>query len=362
MRILSLHPDAFGGRGGIAAYNRDMITAWCSHPRVTAVVGLGLGKAEPCPLPPRLAWRTGSDGRRERFAARSLKAAVADGPFDLVVCAHVNFLPVAVAASRVARAPLLLLVYGVDVWEPHNSRLVRESLRFVDAICSISQITLDKLDRWHPLGELPQWVVPNAVHPEAFGLGERPPALLARYGLEGRTVLLTVARLSSKERYKGIDEVLDALPALAVTHPSLSYLIVGSGDDRERLEHKAARLGVAERVVFAGYAPDGELADHYRLADAFVMPGRGEGFGFVYLEALACGIPVVASKMDGSREAVRGGALGELVDPDDPADVERAILAALARGRGVIPDGLSYFFWERFEERCHAMLDTVVRG
>jgi glycosyltransferase involved in cell wall biosynthesis len=85
--------------------------------------------------------------------------------------------------------------------------------------------------------------------------------------------------------------------------------------DRRCLQEKARSLGVHGRVVFAGYVPESEKADHYRLADAYVMPGRGEGFGIVYLEALACGVPVVASEVDGSREAVREGALGILVDP-----------------------------------------------
>jgi phosphatidylinositol alpha-1,6-mannosyltransferase len=113
--------------------------------------------------------------------------------------------------------------------------------------------------------------------------------------------------------------------------PNIAYLIVGDGTDHHRLEEKARSLGVHERVVFAGYIPEREKADHYRLADAYVMPGRGEGFGIVYLEALACGVPVVASKLDGSREAVRDGALGILVDPNDAEGIKRGILEALAR-------------------------------
>ena len=80
------------------------------------------------------------------------------------------------------------------------------------------------------------------------------------------------------------------------------------------------------------------------------MPGRGEGFGFVFLEALACGVPVVGSLIDGSREALRDGLLGELVDPTDPASIQHGILAALAKPKG-IPDGLSYFCWPAFAQR-----------
>ena len=143
--------------------------------------------------------------------------------------------------------------------------------------------------------------------------------------------------------------------------PDIAYLIAGDGDDRARLEQKAADLGVADRVVFAGYVPETEKADHYRLADAFVMPGRGEGFGIVYLEALACGVPVVASALDASREAVRDGMLGEVVDPDDAASVRRGILAALSTERKV-PEGLTYFSFGQFVKRWHRVVDRVFHG
>ena len=111
--------------------------------------------------------------------------------------------------------------------------------------------------------------------------------------------------------------------------------------------------------MFAGYVPEAEKADHYRLADAFAMPGRGEGFGIVYLEALACGVPVVASSADASQEAVLGGALGSVVDPDDPASVVSGIRDALARPEGV-PPGLDHFSQAHFAERWHAVLDRML--
>ncbi len=99
---------------------------------------------------------------------------------------------------------------------------------------------------------------------------------------------------------------------------------------------------------------------HYRLADAYVMPSRGEGFGFVFLEALACGVPVVASCIDGGREAVRDGALGTLVDPREPSDVIRGIEHALAQPTGQVPLGLKYFAFENFTARVHAFLGDIL--
>ena len=113
-------------------------------------------------------------------------------------------------------------------------------------------------------------------------------------------------------------------------------------------------------MVFAGYINEAEKAEHYLLADAYVMPSRGEGFGFVLLEALACGIPALASKLDGTREALRDGALGILVDPGNREDLRRGILTALSAPRGQVPEGLSYFAYPEFERRCHRLLDGLL--
>jgi glycosyltransferase involved in cell wall biosynthesis len=92
------------------------------------------------------------------------------------------------------------------------------------------------------------------------------------------------------------------------------------------------------------------------LADAYVMPSHGEGFGFVLLEAMASGVPTVGSRIDGGREALRDGMLGTLVDPADRKGLTEAILAALGMPRGV-PDGLEYFDYPNFRERFHRIMD-----
>ena len=83
------------------------------------------------------------------------------------------------------------------------------------------------------------------------------------------------------------------------------------------------------------------------------------GFGIVFLEAMACGVPVVASTMDGSREAVRDGALGQAINPTDPVALRSAIRAALTRPRGIVPDGLDYFDMSHFRQRVHSIIEQV---
>jgi glycosyltransferase involved in cell wall biosynthesis len=115
--------------------------------------------------------------------------------------------------------------------------------------------------------------------------------------------------------------------------PDLKYLIAGDGPDAPRLQAKAASLGVAAQVIFAGRIPEHEKVDHYRLADVYVMPSSGEGFGIVLLEAAACGVPVIGSRLDGTKDALLDGRLGALVDPREPREVIDAVSAVLERDR-----------------------------
>ena len=205
---------------------------------------------------------------------------------------------------------------------------------------------------------------------------------------------MTLGRLDPAERYKGFDQVIEILPRLAEKIPNLTYMICGDGRDRSRLVQTALSFGCevvdcsggprasdagitetsqselrdskflsAPRVVFTGRISEEEKVEHYRLADVYVMPSSGEGFGIVYLEAMACGVPVIGSKADGSREALRDGRLGKLVDPRDPDEIVEVILKVLAdkpepKSR-TDQEGLEYFSTRKFRERVYAILEAI---
>jgi phosphatidylinositol alpha-1,6-mannosyltransferase len=113
-------------------------------------------------------------------------------------------------------------------------------------------------------------------------------------------------------------------------------------------------------VIFAGQVSEDDKVEYYNLADAFLMPGWGEGFGIVLLEAMACGLPTLASILDGSREALRDGELGVLVDPRNSEDLKQGIREILSRPKKV-PPGIEYFSFARYQERMHDMLDRIAR-
>jgi len=360
LRVLMLVTDAHGGFGGIAQYNRDIIDAMCSLDGVREIVVLPrVMPGEAFNVPANVTYDLESAKGVWAFVARTVSRTL--DRFDLVYCAHINLWPVAVAIARARRLPLILAIYGVDAWQRPKGLAGKLSFRSASLVVSISQITLDRFASWSGVKADRCAVLPNAIHAACFAVGAKDNALSRRLGVAACPAILTFGRMSADERYKGFDEVIDVMPRLVQRVPGLVYVAAGDGSDRSRLEAKAKALGVGEHVVFSGRVEEAEKADLYRLADAYVMPSSGEGFGFVVLEALACGVPVVASTRDGTREAVRDGELGLLVDPKDADGLERAILDALSRPKA-IPRGLDYFSFANFEKRLSAVLRNVVPG
>jgi glycosyltransferase involved in cell wall biosynthesis len=356
MRFLAIVPEAFGGFGGIAVYNRDLLTALTELPLCEKVTVLPrLIRQTPGWLPDRIELRDKAANNRMRYVFELARVLLARERYDVVLCGHINLLPLAEIASRLSNAKHVLLIYGVDAWSSNGRRLSNRLAARTDLVISISQFTKRRFLSWSSVHESRVRLLPNAIHLEEYGIGKKPLYLERRYRLGGKKVLMTLARLQQSERQKGVDEMLEILPALLSDDKNLSYLIVGDGDDKQRLECKAASLELNDHVIFAGRVPEREKPDHYRLADVFVMPGRQEGFGFVFLEAMASGIPVVASSLDGSREAVLDGKLGELADPDDRESVKEAVRRALLRPRQ-IPDGLAVFSYERFRTRLQDII------
>lgn len=348
MNIVFLATDAYGGHGGIAYYNRCLAEALAEIPSVDQVTLLPrIVKETPVGIPAKVSFKAEAAGSKARY----LRALAAEWgrPCELVICGHINLLPLAAAISLVKRAPLVLQVHGIDVWQVPNA-LRQACLQRVSAVWSVSTFTRDRMNTWAKLPLNLYTVTPNTIRPESYGMAPKRPDMLQRYGLQGKKVILTLARLDPRERYKGVDEIIEALPALLIQQPELCYLVAGDGDDKARLIAKAKSLGVAEQVVFTGYVPEAEKADLLRLADVFAMPGRGEGFGIVYLEAMACGIPVVGSLLDGSRDALKNGELGQLVTPDDPVSLKAGLEKALQVSKQ-IPEGLKDFAWPAFCQR-----------
>jgi len=216
----------------------------------------------------------------------------------------------------------------IDSYDASRSRR-RGTLARADAVVAVSRFTRDCLVSLMGVEPAKITLIPNGVDVSRFAPRPARDDLRQRYGLGGRRVLLTVGRLSER---KGQDRVIEALPELLKAIPGLTYLLVGDGPLRAVLEARARALGVQESVLFAGSVAPEELVDHYALAEAFIMAnrelpsGETEGFGLVFLEANACGVPVVAGRAGGSVDAVTDGVNGLLVDGADPAAIAAAVM------------------------------------
>jgi glycosyltransferase involved in cell wall biosynthesis len=326
-RIHLWAPEFAGFGGGIGAYARELALALASDHDVE-LFGKADRNGEWSGL--RLQGAGAAPGalRNAAFAALAARSCVSQRP-DLVVSCHVNFGPVASVAAGARRIPYALVAHGIDVG-PELAASRRLALRSAAAVWPVSRWTAARV---HALGvrKARLSIVPNTVDELRFRPGERSPELLRLYGIApGEKVVLTVARLDAEEAYKGCDRVIEALPSL---DGRVRYVIAGSGNDAARLQALATQLGVADRVTFAGFVPDAELPAHYRLADVFAMPSRGEGFGIVFLEAMASGVPVLGGNCDGTVDALAEGALGRLVDPGDVGAISEA-LGQLVRREG----------------------------
>jgi phosphatidylinositol alpha-1,6-mannosyltransferase len=173
-------------------------------------------------------------------------------------------------------------------------------------------------------------LIENGVDTTRFRPVPKRAGLAALYGLEGCFVFVSVCRLLEK---KGVDNAIRAFARVVADHPDSRFLVVGDGPFRADLDRIAADCLVADKVVFCGAVADDELIDHYALGDSFVMPNRclpngdTEGFGLVFLEANACGLPVIAGTDGGSTDAVQDGVNGLLVNGHSVASIAEAMLS-----------------------------------
>ena len=350
--VLALVTDAFGGRGGIAQYNRDFFTAVALAGFKVVVLPRHAPDAEKPP--------DGIEQHPARFGRLAYSwSAIAEALHmkpDIVFCGHVYMAPLAWIAARLAGAKLVIQTHGIDAW-PRPSRIVRAACEQAAMILSVSRYTRARVLDWAAIPPERVVVIPNTVS-DCFTPGDGT-ALRRDWGLEGKKVLLTVGRMSSSERYKGHDRVIAVLPGLIAAGHDVVYIISGEGNDRPRLERFARETGVSDRVRFVGALPRETLIEAYRMADLFVMPSTGEGFGIAFLEAMACGTPALGLDAGGARDALCDGALGQAV-------TEKDLAAALARMLSTAdPDSemLSNAVQERFgrERFANAVRFAILR-
>lgn len=275
-------------------------------------------------------------GMTSLVAMRQAVSLHARQPIDLLVAGLAHPTGVMLAAvARLTGVPLVTVVASEELAAATSSRIARRSLRVAFAASrhaiAVSSWTADSVAGFSPVSCT---VIPPSLDAAPYLAGSTSEARArsrAALGLDDRRVVLTVGRLEPR---KGHDTVLRALAALGPDHDDVHYVIVGQGDQTP-LRQLAASLQFADRLTILSDLSHRELIATYAAADVFAMLSRPgpigeiEGFGIVYLEAAACGVPCVAGNLGGCADAVADGVTGLLVDPRKPIAVTAALAALL---------------------------------
>lgn len=254
----------------------------------------------------------------------------------VVDTAHLT--PYAQKVANFLRVPYDVTTFGIEVWGSLPSWIM-DPLMGASRVLTMSRFTRDQLvAKGVPLERVQ--ILPGHIDVEDFFYDRNSAYQIIRQNsLEGKKIILTVCRLASVDGYKGYDRVVQSLPQVLAEVPNTVYLIVGTGDDEPRVKRTVREMGLSDHVVFAGDTRDDQLLRaYYSACDVFVMPSqtviseevcKGEGFGIVYIEANACGKPVVAGYGGGVPDAVIDGVTGLLVDPMDVKAIAEALVRLL---------------------------------
>jgi phosphatidylinositol alpha-1,6-mannosyltransferase len=275
-----------------------------------------------------LEWRT----FRSTYAAYHAARVAFSRRFDVLIATHWALSPGAVWISQWYPLKTVVVTHGTEVGRKMNFlefRRFRYAVTNASLTLSVSRFTKQKiLDRLKIADDGVAWI-PCGLNIERFQGSPDVSDLRQRFGLTGGPVILTVARLSEK---KGHDVVIRALPRILQRFPDAKYLIAGRGTPESvtRLKGIAESCGVSNHVVFTGFLESADIPRIYHLCDVFVMVtrelgGKFEGFGISFLEANACGKPIVGGRSGGIPDAVLEGQTGFLVDPTSEAEVAEKV-------------------------------------
>jgi phosphatidylinositol alpha-1,6-mannosyltransferase len=351
---LLLAPDLFSEEGGISRMLRLYLKGLCELSGAGETVRfvslndatISSGDLARYSTPALGEW----EACRRSKARFSLSAAKMGAHSDRIICGHVGQLPVAWLASRLGRRPAYYLVaHGIEVWRPFT-RLERWSLAGASRILCVSEFTRKQVLGRCRLDPLRTVVLPNALDPFLGAESDPRPA-------GGPPVVLALSRLSKADNYKGIGHLVAAMPAVRAAVPGARLRVVGRGDGLPGLQELAHRQGVADVVEFAGFRSDAELREDFARCSLFALPSEREGFGLVYLEAMAHGRPCLGARSGGVPEVINDDS-GVLVEYGDVPGIAAGIVAALSRdwSTEALVGRAREFSYLRFKDRLASLL------
>lgn len=327
MTSLLLAPELFVSDGGIPRILRLYLRALCDLAKpadrvrfVTLNDARVDGSGWPDLRNEALDRQVACDRSKLRFVQTTLRWA---RDCDRIICGHIGQLPIAFAARLVnPNLRYYLIAHGVEVWRP-VSWLQRLALRRCAQVFCVSEYTRQELHRHCHLPAARTSVLPNGLDPTF-------PIARGEACDRNAPVILTVSRLRFVDRRKGVEHLIQAMPAVLAALPGAVLKIIGRGDDLPRLRTMSESLGVAGAVNFLGYVDDAIMTRELRSCSLFALPSEKEGFGLVFIEAMANGRPCLGARAGGIPEVITGET-GMLADYGDVPALAAACLESLRR-------------------------------
>lgn len=368
MNILFLYLSAFSNIGGIQKFNQSFLKA-LHELSIDGLIDAEAISSHDNKTNEKYfsSFRfSGFAGNKFLFSIKAIAKAIR---CNTIIVGHINLAAIACVVKRIfPQKKIVLIVHGIDVWHELKG-FQKELILSADIILAVSDFTKQKLLEFNSgikaekIKIFHNTIDPWFELPQQF---DKPDYLLQRYQLNPQQkIILTITRLADSEKYKGYDTIIEILVDLVSKDKNIIYLIAGKADasEKKRVEHLIAKHQMQDYVRLLGYIDDKELNDHYLLSDVFVMPSKKEGFGIVFIEAMACGRKVIAGNQDGSAEALMNGALGVLVNPNDTTQIQKAIVDSLVN-REIDPAMLQkkvkqHFGFEVYKENLKNILTAI---
>ena len=281
---------------------------------------------------------------------------------DWVLFGHLGLARAQALVPAPWRRPFGVVLCGVEAWDPSMKAGRLRALRSAGLRLAISEYTATRTRSTHPdVGRIS--TCPLGLMPERGATDDEAVDhhLLAQ--IRGPSAVI-VGRMSANERYKGHDLLLESWHTVRSVVPDAQLVVVGRGDDADRLRAKAQSLALGHSVLFTGFVADATRAAILEQASCFVLPSSGEGFGLVYLEAMRAGLPCIGSREGPAGEIIVDQQTGLLVDSKDAAGLARGIASLLANSslaRQMGEAGRRRFEAEYTFDRFRARLEMSLR-
>lgn len=258
---------------------------------------------------------------------------------DVLILSHSNLLKVIGWHKAInKKCTIILVAHGIEVWKPVKN------IHLVDAFAAVSHFTASKLVSENAVPAEKITVINNCLDPFLKKEASEEAARQKKMQLgieENQLVFFALTRLAATERHKGYDKVIRILGKIKKEKGlAIHYVLAGkcTAEEDQYIIETTSASGMDGFVHLVGFVSDEDLPVYFKLADAYILPSKKEGFGITFIEAMHFGLPVVAGNQDGSVDALLNGALGTLVHPDDENEIEAAILKLVSNPLAFVPN------------------------